>query len=307
MKTLIYDENEVKRFYDEVISVPGVRGYFDTDFFCVAARKKYMTEEERQATRLGDTVMMEKTVLKKEDFEVFSNKLHKVDAGLDWLTSNNGTKIPRECMVFYMNVNHTNMVDALKSFKIDMSVLENELLDCLVKEGSLENISYKIKSLNNVLLKAYQNPSNMSKRNWVDIDLDVSPENISGEDIKVCLDKMLSSHYRYEELKKPEEAVVNNEVIKTFAYKVINTRGGYHILVSSPSLSYYNSNYSKQMQLEGGNFDKKNILSVESFTTALNEMLVDKGIEAKELKINQNAMVPIPGTLQGGVPVKIIV
>lgn len=299
MKTLIYDENEVKKFYDEVISVPGDRECFDTDFFCVAARKKYMTEEERQDTRLGDTVMMEKTILKKEDYKVFSDKLHKVDAGLDWLTSNNGTKIPRECMVFYMNINHTNMLDALKSFKMDMSVLENELLDCLAKKGSLENISYKVKSLNNVLLKAYQNPSNISKRTWIDIDMDVSPENVSGEDIRNCLDRMLHSHYKYEILK------ITNE--KIFAYKIIKTKGGYHVLVFSPGLRAYNSNYSEYIQLEKKEFDKKNILSIESFTKALNEMLTDKGVEAKELKINQNAMVPIPGTLQGGSPVKIII
>lgn len=283
MKTLIYDENQVKEFYRRVISSQE-RTEFDVDFFCIAARKKYMTPEEKESTRMGDTCMMEKTAVKKNDISLFLNKLHRVDAGLDWLTSNNGTLIPRSCMVFYMNINHTDMIYALKSLKMDIAVLEGELLDCLKKKGLLENIGNKVKGLNTMVMKAYQNPANVSNRAWVDIDFDVSPENFSFAEIK----EVMTS------LKFSDES-----------YIVIQTRGGYHILVNTPWISAYNKEYSKAFA-EGEKFNKKGILSVDKVISGLKKALDNRGFEAKEIIINKNGMVPIPGTLQGGVEVKLL-
>lgn len=283
MKTLIYDEKQIKDFYEKVIASQE-RTEFDTDFFCVAARKKYMLEEEKQATRLGDTTLLEKTVIKKEDISMFLNKLHKVDAGLDWVTSNNGTLIPRSCMVFYMNINHTDTIQALKSLKIDMAVLEGELLDCLKKKGTLENIGNKVKGLNTMVMKAYQHPGNASCRTWVDVDFDISPENFSLAEI---------------------EEVMSSLKFKDEGYVVIQTRGGYHILINTPWISSYNKDYSKSFP-EGVKFDKKGILSVDKVIKKLEKAVTEKGFEAKEIIINKNGMVPIPGTLQGGVEVKLL-
>ena len=283
MKTLIYDEKQVRDFYERVISSHEMTE-FDTDFFCVAARKKYMTEEEREATRLGDTTLLEKTIIKKLSIDMFLNKLYKIDAGLDWLTSNNGTRIPRSCMVFYMNINHTNMIYALKSLKIDLAVLEGELLDCLNKKGSLENIGNKVKGINTLVLKAYQDPKNVADKVWVDVDFDISPENFSYEEIYKVM----------ESLKFSKESFV-----------VIQTRGGYHILINTSWVSNYNREYAKSFP-EGVKFDKKGILSVEKVIKGLEKAVTDKGFEAKEIVLNKNGMVPIPGTLQGGVPVVIL-
>ena len=140
MSSLIYDESQVRNFYREVIAkVPA--GPFDADFFCVAARKKYMSEAEREATRLGDTCMMEKTICREIDENIFIHKLQKVDACLDHLYSHNGAVIPRSCMVFYMNVNHTSMINALKDFKMDVATMEAELYDVFLKNGSLKKYS----------------------------------------------------------------------------------------------------------------------------------------------------------------------
>ena len=126
MQSLIYDEEQARRFYREVIQIQKM-GPFDADFFCVAARKKYMTQEEKDTTRLGDTTLLEKTPVREADENIFIHKLQKVDACLDHLYSHCGAQIPRECMVFYMNVNHTNMINALKNLKIDIAVMESEL------------------------------------------------------------------------------------------------------------------------------------------------------------------------------------
>ena len=293
MSSLIYDESQVRNFYREVIAkVPA--GPFDADFFCVAARKKYMSEAEREATRLGDTCMMEKTICREIDENIFIHKLQKVDACLDHLYSHNGAAIPRSCMVFYMNVNHTSMINALKDFKMDVATMEAELYDVFLKNGSRENIGNKLKRLDNIVLKAYQNPKNVVKRNWIDIDMDIDPEKISSENIKFAINYLLDCYH----IEKEEFRGDN-------LYQIIKTHGGYHILIDTDIISKSNTFYAKELSAKED--IKKKMLSIKSFMDILEVEAKDKvGLDSiKEIKINQNGMVPIPGTLQGGVEVKL--
>lgn len=282
MNSLIYNETEVRKFYNKVI-LNQPRTDFDVDFFCIAARKKYMSQEERDLTRLGDTCIMEKTVLKELNEDIFIHKLQKVDYCLDHLYSLNGTNIPRSCMVFYMNINHTNSVSVLKTLKTDITTVESELYDVLLKNGLKENIGKKLKRLDTLVLKAYQNPANVSKRTWIDIDMDVSTELISYEEIETALDCMLL------------------DKVCGKLYEIIQTRGGYHILVNTIDISAHNTRVAQLLE----DF-KSSIISIKDFTNTLENLVSDKGIEAKEIKINPNGMVPIPGTLQGGFKVKMV-
>ena len=296
--SLIFDESEVKKFYESVI-MKGDRSPFDVDFFCVAARKKYMTQEERELTQLGDTCMMEKTVCREEDYNIFLHKLQKVDACLDHLYSHNGTNIPKSCMVLYMNINHTSMIEALKSLKIDIALLESELYDVFIKNGLKEGVGNKLKRLDNLVLKAYQNPKNMAKKTWVDLDVDIPTDKVPADFIRSTLDEMLltkgvamfnlSDNCQITPIKSEE------------MYTIIRTHGGYHILVNTRNISKMNEDYSSTIR----KIDKKRILSVQDFIVALKEGLDGIHVDAKEIKINPNSMVPIPGTLQGGFEVRI--
>ena len=289
MESLIYDENQVKKFYKEIVAHFPM-GPFDADFFCVAARKKYMTQEDRERTKLGDTTLLEKTPLRENNEEIFLHKLQKVDACLDHLYSHCGARIPRECMVFYMNVNHTNMINALKNLKIDIAVMEGELYDVFMKKGSQENIGNKIKRLDNITLKEYQDPKNVGKRRWIDIDMDISTDLISGDEVTKALDEGLA-----------KKEVPDFKI--RCPYNIIQTRGGYHILVNTDMISLHNDAWADYVKAHNGHNFKERIRSVKDFLDALEDLVKGKGIEAKEIKINQNAMVPIPGTLQGGIPV----
>lgn len=286
MKTLIYDENQVRQFYRVVIcGTP--HDIFDVDFFCVAARKKYMTQEEKEATRLGDTCMMEKTPLHEVSEDIFIHKLQKVDACLDHLYSHNGTNIPRSCMVLYMNVNHTSMIDAIKDLKSEISLIENELYDVFMKNGLREGVANKLKRLDTVTLKTYQNPKNVSSKNWIDIDMDLDTEKVSVSEIRTKLYDMLT-YFPYE------------GVIQYLPFVIIQTHGGYHVLVSTRFISERNRLYASNNKMNKGM-----VLSVNTYMIAIQKLLEDKHVDAKEVKINQNAMVPIPGTLQGGKEVRI--
>lgn len=61
MTTNIWSDSEVIKFYENVICFDkNKRELQACDFFCVAARKKYMTEEQRNSINLGDTCRMQK-------------------------------------------------------------------------------------------------------------------------------------------------------------------------------------------------------------------------------------------------------
>lgn len=280
MKTLIYDERVIREFYRRILG-KYPRGDFDTDFFCVAARKKYMTEEERQETRLGDTTLLEKTVLKRDSEDEFVNKVFKVDSGLDWVTALNGNRIPRSCEVFYINVNHTSTLKALKSLQGDLNVLTGELLDCLTKRGTLDNIGRKVKGMNTLVLKAYQDPKNVSDKTWIDLDVDVPHESLSLEDLVNVLEGIMSPEGR----------------------EIIVTRGGYHVLVDTRFMSSFNKGVSEDCSSRGVPVDKSRILSVDKVLKGIRDVCGDN---AKEVKINSNGMVPLPGTIQGGKKVLLV-
>lgn len=286
MKTLIYDEKQVRQFYRTVIcGTP--HDDFDVDFFCVAARKKYMTQEDREATRLGDTCMMEKTPLHEVSEDTFIHKLQKVDSCLDHLYSHNGANIPRSCMVLYMNVNHTSMIDAVKDLKSEVNLIEGELYDVFMKNGLRHGVANKLKRLDTVTLKVYQNPKNVSSKNWIDIDIDLDTEKVSISELRTKIYDMLT-YFPYP------------GVIQYLPFVIIQTHGGYHVLVSTRFIRERNKLYASDHKMNKGM-----VLSVDTYMTAIKTLLESKHVDAKEVKINQNAMVPIPGTLQGGKEVRI--
>lgn len=296
MKSLIYDIDQIKAFYEKVIVTP--REAFDADFFCIAARKKYMTQADRERTRLGDTCMMEKTVLKKADVNIFLNKLRKTDAGLDWLTALNGEYIPRECMVFYMNVNHTNMAKGFQSFKKDLVDLDTELSNVIFKHAKLEDIGYKVKNLSNIALKAYQDPKNITDKTWIDLDLDVLEwGDLVPEDVFPVI-----REYEAQKLNSLEIGLLDTKLSIARSY-VIKTHGGLHILVSTDWLKQANKVKAESRQLLGEKLVRTDFMSLEELKDLLERKLGK--CTYKEFEINQNMMVPIPGTLQGGVEVKL--
>ena len=287
----IVNPDQVREFYDKVLA--GDWGPFETGFFCIAARKKYMSQEEREATRLGDTCMMEKTILKQDDFQEFWLKLQKVDAGLSFHSSNNGALIPPHCMVFYINVNKTDMINAIKDFKSDLLDMENELWDVLIKRGSQEGIGAKIRGINNKLLKAYQNPKNNVK-GWLDIDMDLGKEAKESEYLK-SFEQVLPS-------------VLKTAHFEPGTYHIIRTQGGYHILIKASWIKTFNAEYASTCAKQKISINKDTFIDPMKVITKVKETYQFWfDTEPEEIKLNQNAMVPIPGTLQGGKEVRMLI
>ena len=287
-ESLIWSEVELNRFYNYIVNID--RNFTDVDFFCLASRKKYLTEEEKSEIKMGDTVMLCKTVLKEYDWDKFLSKIRQADAMAEFVLDSNNNYIPKKCFVMYMNVNHTNVTKAIKEFKETMAKWDADTMT-LLEHGNDEkkrNICRQYKSASDGLLKAFQNPKNGDDK-WVDIDCDIEGDESHREDLA----KMLINHFRnkfYTEFLKGGVP----------AY-IILTHGGLHFLMNKEVMGNFNRQVSQTHFRE----DVKNyILTPERLLNEIRELLKDE--KSKEIVINQNKMVPIPGTIQGGFKVRML-
>ena len=280
-ESLIWSEEQLAKFYEIFCSEPSP---YHTDFFCLAARKKYMTEAQKKEINLGDTCMMFKTILKDYDVKKFISKVKQADAAASFFTDRDGNYIPRSCYTFYMNVNKTNVLKAVKDFKDQLNLWDYDLATTILFNNTTkkENIGKQIKTIQNSLLKSFQDPKNV-EGSWLDIDCDVG--------------------------------VVDEETAKTFKKEMIEllggtdvyilcTHGGVHIIFSKELMSSYNKHVA---EIYPKNEMKTYIMTPNRILLYVQKMIETfcPGRDIKEIKFNQNMAVPMPGTLQGGFPVSI--
>lgn len=285
-ESLIWSETELKRFYETFFED---REMTDTDFFCLASRRKYLTAEEKYKIKMGDTVFLCKTVLKDYSWPKFLSKIRQADATADYVLDSNDNYIPRKCFVMYMNINHTNVIKAIKEFKETMACWDADTMT-LLEFGSTEkrlNLCKQYKSSTDGLLKAFQNPKNTTDR-WIDIDCDFDGD----EALREKLAREVLDYFNG----------LFGDNLTANGPKAIITHGGIHFLINKVTMSVYNS----ELSLEHGRKEMKNyVLTPERVLTEIRRILEDS-VDSKEIVINPNKMVPIPGTIQGGFGVRML-
>ena len=281
MATSIWSEAEALTFYHMVLgkTEPG-----QAEFFCAAARKKYMTEEQKKTIKLGDTCMMGKNIIKDHDPDRFLAKLHQLDASLDWFEDLHGNYLPRSCICMYMNLNHSILPKVILDFKKELAECEFEYHMALLRNTSDMQAAEKLAGIHNRLLKAYQDPKNCTD-DWIDIDMDMEKHQTSALEI--------------------QDFVSNLETVDGIPIAgigpVIETQGGYHVLINKDTLSFINRRVS---ELYSGPEIKKHVLTARRISETLMTFCINQGSVVKEISVNQNRMVPIPGTIQNGFEVK---
>lgn len=280
--SLIWSEEQLFKFYDIFFSEPSP---FKTDFFCLAARKKYMTEEEKRNTNLGDTCMMFKTILKNYDQKKFFSKIQQADASASFFTDRDGNYIPRHCITFYMNLNGTNVLKATKEFKDLLNLWDYDLATTVLFNNTekKENLGRQLKTIQNNLLKSFQDPKNTEGK-WIDIDCDLGPI-----DVPV--------------IEKYKETLL--DFFGATDVYIIHTHGGCHIVFSKEMISAYNKSIS---EVYAPREVKNHVMTPDKILSFIRKMILEDFSEeiVKEVKFNQNLAVPVPGTLQGGFPVRFI-
>ena len=283
--SLIWNEKQILDFYDRIYPWESDGDPFHTEFFCLAARKKYMTEEQKKSINLGDTCMMFKPIINEHNPKKFFSKILQADACSGFFLDKDDNFIPQDCRVYYININRTNVLKAMKEFKGILNEWDYDIATLLEfnNTNKKQNIGNQLKTVQNNLLKSFQDPKN-AEGYWLDIDCDLG--DVSEDIIRKYKEKLV-------------DFFGGTEVY------VVHTHGGCHILFSKELISSYNRNLA---QVCSPREMKNYVMTLDRILSFVREMVSEDFSEesVKEIKLNQNAAVPLPGTFQGGFPVSFI-
>lgn len=277
MYKFVYDEKELKKFYDTI--VPKLED-FEVLFLSLSCRKKYLSEEERAKYHITRAEMFDRKLVRKNEWERFSRTIRKYEVNEGGYLTKNNISVPPKCMVIYFNINPSNSLKALKEFNSKLVDWQYELLN-----GNKESFKDKFNKLDVELMNCYQR--NRGRKIWMDIDFDVPKEFNAPEIMK---DYLRSTNLRF---------------------YWVDTKSGNHLLIDRSTLDFNPNDICHyglrklweywQSKAESGevSYPIKQVL-------ASNKIIVGNYAHVNEIIVNKNEMIPCPGTLQGGYPVRIL-
>lgn len=260
---IVHDEQQIRKFYNECMPALETGQVY---FLSLSARNKYLTAEERKECDLGRTEMFEKTLIHYNGEDEFVKHIYRYECNTRGFTSRTGKSIPEKCLVCYVNLDPSSVARAMIDFQNVWNDYVQESLNLTMKGGDKDNFSKRLNKIDKNLFACYQQAH--VRGSWVDVDIDL----VEKKEDNVELDK---------------SAIVSalNEYKYDFPdYKIISTRSGYHVLVSTKGL----------------------ICDPDLIAKCLEEKLLSIGTPCKEAVVNRNRMVPVPGTYQAGYPIKML-
>ena len=250
----VWSEDEINRFSKEIWGEKDVGHAY---FISLSARSKLLLPEEREIHKFPHSEMFNRSIIEHPD--KLLQYVRRYECAEGSFLSLTGVPIPQKCIVVYANINPSNTVTALKQFQ---GVLQEYYVE--ITSNSLRGNEEKLNSTLDRLTKShyilqdcYQ--KNPGRKNWVDVDCDTKEPDI--------LNFLIFSFQEHK-----------------VDYKVIETQGGYHILLRRDSLKY---NYNT---------------TIDNTKRRADEM----GVIYGDIKNNNNLMCPLPGTIQNGFKVRFV-
>jgi len=222
-------------------------------FLSLSARNKYLTKEEREEFSLGRTEMFARTIVRSKD--KFLQKLRQYEGDERGYVTKNGKPIPSKALVCYVNINPCSAVVAAEE---TITKLQSFLFDHLRSGGSSNVESFKKMDL--TVMNAFQRST--GTRYYVDLDFDIPKYKESFELFTDSLRELTEKGLRY---------------------FVVETKGGFHVVVHKESITYNYVEHVKGIQ--------------DRFRERFPNIKL-------EVVVNRNAMIPVPGTFQGDYEVK---
>lgn len=282
---ILEDIDELKSFFDFMIPTDNYLLPTESLFLSLAARNKYAERDELKVN-LNKTFMFDRTIVSGKNKNYLWNNLVMA---LRKLERNEGAykckskesadillDIPNDCFICYYNVNPIDSVKALLGLKEKIAKIESELWTTTINGTSHENCIQDINKLHRLAEIEYSKAK--SKTRWFDVDLDLERDDANDNNIFGKDDRWITAIMRCfcDTLK----------VVYDMVY-VIRSFGGYHIGLNVQLCSRLKKD--APYLLDG-----------------LKNLIEQAGVNAKELKINSNGIVPLPGTLQAGKLVKFV-
>ena len=199
---LIQDEKQFNKFIEILPELQNDEVYF----ISLSARRKYLTDEERDTYALGRTEMFSRQIAKsKEQLREYTMK--KLGMSLLYKTTKNGLQIPEKALVVYININPSSMLKAYQLFQEEMNKEMNAIINALRnnKEPNYDRTLIQKRLLMNCVQKS------SGEKHYIDIDCDT---------------------------KKPEvvESLTTSLSNSKIEFHVIETQGGFHFLIKKDTI-----------------------------------------------------------------------
>jgi hypothetical protein len=266
---IVEDENEMKWFFDHIISKPEP---WESYMICLSARSKKLTPDEREMYQLGRGEMMRTEIIRSKggnwNFNIYKQGSYKYNCNKNAMLTKTGLPYPEKCLVCYAYVNPSDELKCVSDTFEFYNKIQQELIESYRKDSKdgIEDHLTKFPKVFEHLRSCHA--TNLSRRIWRDIDIDL-------------IDELKEDKEKRKEIEENLEFEFTEKFGKS-NFVIIETSGGYHCLIRVSSI---NSN-------------------LKTFCEKLNLI----GIFFEEIKLTEagSQFVPLPGTLQYGNLVKII-
>lgn len=284
---IIWDEAELKKFYDTILARKALLPN-EVRYCSLSARNKYLDEEERKVYHLGRSEMFGKQVVRHETWEAYLQAVRRYECNVQGYLTKSGLPYPQKVMVCYANINPSDVLKTIGEMNKAIDENKDALVFAAIKgsKAGVDDAFHKIRKVEDKLISLYAR--NIGTKTWVDFDFDIDKSFV------------------------PVVAAQVDAFLRTLGdvdHHWVDTKGGAHMLLLKDHLKFNPGCLSTigyialwyANQLDSGvdpipfslaNADVVN--QVKSLTSQF------------EIIQNSNQMVPCPGTLQGGYPVRML-
>lgn len=283
---LVADENEMKWFFDHILEPPEV---FETYMVCLSARGKKIPPEEREIYQLGRGEMMRTELVRRKggnwNFDIYKQAPYKYNCHKSAMLTKSGLPYPEKCLVCYAYVNPSDELDCVDDTVVFYDKIKSELVRSY-RKNSKDGVDDHLEKLPKIFEHLRScHASHLSRRIWRDYDFDVDvPKEMQGkltkDAAKVFVKIAIVEHA--------------NKFYGKGNYAIVDTSGGYHLLVKVSAIKDNPNNFIAAVQCTQFDHDR-----------ALKGRVDDL---CKEVKLTEvgSQFVPLPGTLQYGRLVTIV-
>ena len=305
---IVADTAELKWFFDHVIQKPQINESYTA---VLVSRHKKLTKEEQEDIGLtrkeAEFLAVEtfrlghfKDALYQNEnswtFERFLKHLRRLEVNKDAYTTSKGLPLPTKTLATIFYVNPCDNIKVCREFfnqYLDVTQsISKAMLNGKTTVDNLQSYQWFDNAESNLKhLRANQKGT----RYWLDFDIDVPAwfKNTKDQDVYAPpkATHFITSYYK-------QMIDYLNEAFGKGNYVIVDTSGGYHILVRASAIKADPHNFCRDMQL----------VYQQAMTYGEEPYLDEKGVCKFECIVNDSQIpgLPLPGTYQYGKKVTVL-
>lgn len=292
MYKVVASEEELKWFFDHVIQKPQVNESYSMVFVC---RHKKLTKEEKESLGMASNEteflatqtlrlakFKEKSKIDNESnwtFNKFLQYVKRFEVNKEAYLTTEGKPLPDKALVTIFYVNPCDDIKVARRLIQKLDETSDAIIKAMLNGKTTEDNLQSYQAYGNIESTVKHLKANCKGSNyWLDYDIDVP--------------SWFKEKY-YEEMIK----IFNKWYGKGF-YVVIETGGGYHVLVRAHRIMFDPHKLCKDLS----------VVYEEGLANGEAPYLDDKGVCKFECVVNDSQIpgLPLPGTYQYGRPVKVL-